>query len=233
MPAIQPSGQLLYSEIKSALGTSVNNMGSVRGLNQTLPASGQINFSNAQKLVKGVGFSTSFYTPVTNTIQGYWSDLGYSNTSFLTIAFQINISSTNPSFRSIVHITTGSDGMRRPGVWIVPSNTTLHVTSDTSAATNEGSSFDTPAVGLNTTTSVAIVYNGRNRKTYYNGVLQQDINFAGTPTNNGGSEGIYSANPGFGVYPTGGFTMNRLWFFPMPLTQAQVSLLHTTNKITA
>ena len=232
MPAIQPSGQLLYSEIKSALGTSVNNMGSVRGLNQTLPASGQINFSNAQKLVKGVGFSTSFYTPVTNTIQGYWSDLGYSNTSALTIAFQINISSTNASWRNVVHVTTGGGDMRRPSVWIIPNETRFHITSDTSAALNE---FDDPqaGIGLNTTTSVAIVYNGRNRKTYYNGVLQQDINFAGTPTNNGGSEGIYSANPGFGVYPTGGFTMNRLWFFPMPLTQAQVSLLHTTNKITA
>jgi hypothetical protein len=231
MPAIQPSGQLLYSEIKSALGTSVNNMGSIRGLNQTLPSSGQINFSNAQKLVKGVGFSTAFYAPVANTIQGYWSDLGYSNTSALTISFQINISATNGSWRSVVHVTTGGDGMRRPSVWIKPGETSFHITSDTSVATNEHA--DTPGIGLNTTTSVAIVYNGRNRKTYYNGVLQQDINFSGTPTNNSGSEGIYSANPSFGYNVTGGFTMNRLWFFPMPLTQAQVSLLHTTNKITA
>jgi len=209
----------------------VNNMGSVRGLNQTLPSSGQINFSNAQKLVKGVGFSTAFYTPVQNTIQGYWSDLGYSNTSALTISFQINISATNGGWRNVLHVTTGGDGMRRPSVWIFPNETRFHITSDTSAAPNEIG--DTPAIALNTTTSVAIVYNGQNRKTYYNGVLQQDINFTGTPTNNSGSEGIYSANPSFGYNATGGFTMNRLWFFPMPLTQAQVSLLHTTNKITA
>jgi hypothetical protein len=121
--------------------------------------------------------------------------------------------------------------MRRPSVWIHPNETRFHITSDTSVATNEIA--DTPAIGLNTTTSVAIVYNGQNRKTYYNGVLQNDITFSGTPTNNSGSEGIYSANPNFGWNMTGGFTMNRLWFFPMPLTQAQVSLLHTTNKITA
>lgn len=231
MPAIQPSGRILYSEIKSALGTSVNNMGSVRGLNQTLPASGQINFSNAQKLVKGVGFSTAFYTPVANTIQGYWSDLAYSNTSALTIAFQINISATNADWRSVVHVTTNDTSIRRPSVWIIPNETSFHITSDTSSAFNEFA--NTPAIGLNTTTSVAIVYNGRNRKTYYNGVLQHDITFSGTPTNNAGSEVIYSASPSLGYNVTGGFTMNRLWFFPMPLTQAQVSLLHTTNKITA
>lgn len=195
MPAIQPSGKILYSEIKSALGTSVNSIGSVRGLNQTLPSTGKITFSNAQKLVKGVGFSTAFYTPVVNTIQGNWSDLAFSNTSALTISFQINISATNGTWRNVVHVTTSDTGIRRP--------------------------------------SVAIVYNERNRKTYYNGVLQQDITFAGTPTNNSGSEIIYSATPNLGYNVTGGFTMNRLWFFPMPLTQAQVSLLHTTNKITA
>ena len=231
MPAIQPSGRILYSEIKSALGTSVNSIGSVRGLNQTLPASGKINFSNAQKLVKGVGFSTAFYTPVVNTIQGNWSDLAFSNTSALTISFQINISATYANWRGVVHVTTSDTNIRRPSVWIKPNETGFHITSDTSAAFNEYA--DTPAVGLNTTTSVAIVYNARNRKTYYNGVLQQDITFAGTPTNNSGSEIIYSANPNLGYNVTGGFTMNRLWFFPMPLTQAQVSLLHTTNKITA
>ena len=229
MPAIQPSGKILYSEIKSALGATTNNLGDYRGLNQTLPSSGKINFSNAQKLVKGVGFSTAFYTPVQNTIQGYWSDLAFSNTSALTISFQINISATNGNWRSVVHVTTGGNSTRRPSVWIMPDTTRLHITSDTSNAFNEHA--NTQAIGLNTTTTVTIVYNGQNRKTYYNGVLQQDINFAGTPTNNSGSEGISSANDNFGS--TGGFTMNRLWFFPMPLTQAQVSLLHTTNKITA
>ena len=63
----------------------------------------------------------------------------------------------------------------------------------------------------------------QNRKTYYNKVLNQDFNFIGTILNNAGTEGIYSASPHFNV--TGGFTMNRLWFYPYAMTASQVSAL--------
>jgi len=232
MPAIQPSGSISIAQIKSALGSANNDLGSYRGLNQTLPSSGPISMSDAQRLVKGVGFSTSAYTPTASNIQGYWSDTGITVTSSFSLSFWINITSTSPQFRNIVHVTTGGDSMRRPSVWILPSSTGLHITSDTSSALNEY--VDTGAIGLNTTVHVVIVFNGRNRKTYYNGVLQQDINFNGVPTNNVGTEAIFSANPGYsGAYATGGFTVNRLWFYPIPLTQSQITTLYNTNNITS
>lgn len=220
--SVMPSGPINFSDIKNALNSQNNSLLGFRGTNQTLPSSGSIGMSNAYRLVKGVGYNSNTYSPVYNTLIGTWSQTGITNLSSMTVSFIITISNTNPAWRSVFHVTTGSDdSTRRPAIWITPDTTRLHIKSSTNVNLNEGD--DTSPIPMNQETHVVIVYNGQNRKTYFNKVLNQDFNFAGTITNNSGTEGIYSASPHYST--TGGFTMRRLWFYPYPMTATQVNAL--------
>ena len=178
--------------------------------------------SNAYRIVKGVGYHSNAYSPVFNTQAGTWSQTGITNLSNMTVSFFITINNTNAIWRNVFQVTSGTDDfIRRPAVWITPNTTQLHIKSSTNVNNNEGD--DSGAIPINQETHVVIVYNGQNRKTYYNKVLNQDFNFTGVVTNNSGSEGIYSASPHYST--TGGFTMRCLWFYPYAMSFAQVSSL--------
>ena len=144
MSVILPSGEISLSQIKSSLNSTNNSLLGFRGMNQTLPSSGAISMSNAQRLVKGVGYSSNYYTPIYNTLYGTWNQTAITNLNNMTVSFFINITNTNGNWRNVFHVT--------PAIWITPNTTQLHIKSDTTHVNNEGD--DTGAIGLNTTTHV-------------------------------------------------------------------------------
>lgn len=226
MPATQPSGTISFSQIKSALGLTANNLGAYLGQNQTLPSAGSISFSQAQKIVKGVSFSLTPYAPITNTVQGNWSDTGITNNSVLTLTFWISIGATNSSWRSVVHVTTSIDAYRRPSVWITPNATSLQVTNDTTYATNEAlTTVDVNNYGI-APTHVAIVHSNTNRKVYFNGVLKSNVNMVGTALNNTGTVYVYSGSP-YNV--STGCSVSLMKFWPISMTQVQVSAAYSAE----
>ena len=225
MPAIQPSGSVSLSSLNSALGrTASSSVNGLRGANQTLPASGSLSFSQARKILYGVGFINSWITPTANTSQGLWSDTGYSDTSKMTISYWLYISSTNGNWRNVFHFTPSQDGWRRPAAFIAPSSYYLHICMDTSVVGNENT--NTTSLTQNAKTHVVHVYNGNNMKTYFNGSLNAELNMSGTPSANDSTVNIFIVN---NWYSTGGFQINKFFVYPYSMSAAQVTTLYNNQ----
>jgi hypothetical protein len=111
--------------------------------------------------------------PFNNRI-GKWSDLGIRDNTYMTISFYINITSTSPYWRNIIHISNDdvdccNPGNRLPGIWIVPNCTGLHIRFSTPDSGNFGID-NSQAIPMNTSTYVSIVFGKGSMMTlYYNG----------------------------------------------------------------
>lgn len=232
MPVIEPNARVALSHFVSFLGmTGMVSFGRLRGNHAMIPAAGQVQLSaHGKRIVGGMGILNQWYTPVLNTVLATWSETKIPNTytSRMSISFWILISGTNASWRNVFHVSPDTDGWRRHSLFINPSTTGMHLCTDTSNRTNEYTNL--PTLTANAKTHVVITLNGRERKTYYNAVLQDTTTLDGDPLANDATVQIFSAGSNSG-YATGGFQIHKLWFYPITMTQAHITSQYNIESL--
>lgn len=231
MPVIEPGARVAISQFVSLLGlTGIVSFGRLRGNHAMIPGvGGQIRLSeHGKRIVGGVGILNQWYTPVLNTALATWSETRFpsSYTSRMSISFWILITGTNAAWRNVFHVSPDTDSWRRHSLFINPSTTGMHICTDTTNRLNEFTNV--PTLTTNAKTHVVFTWNGRERKTYYNAVLQNTTILDGDPLANDATVQIFSASS-FTGYATGGFQIHKLWFYPITMTQAHITSVYNTE----
>lgn len=218
-----PTTTITINNVATTLGIVTKSMNGFRGFGGSVPsgATATISMSQCQKIQHGVGFYNSWIVPTTVVNQGTWADTSITNNSSFTYAVWVaSISLEN--WRNILNInTTTSDGGRRPSLWIYDNDTGFHVRHSTSAVYNEGLSQTNGRMAMNGSAyHVVVTQNGTNMSVYVNGVISDSVTLGSAPVNAVPTDIV--ASPGAGVAGTRLFGLNKLWFFPYPMTAAQV-----------
>jgi hypothetical protein len=226
-----PSTTISINNVATTLGVTTKSIGSLRGFGGSVPsgATDAISMSQCQKIQHGVGFYNSWFVPISVIEQGTWADTSITNNSSFTYAIWVASISLEP-WRNLLNInTTAADGGRRPSLWIYANSTGFHVRHDTSAANNAGVDQTTTTgrmVMNGSAYHVVVTQNGTNMRVYVNGNLSDNITLSSAPVN--ANPGDIVASPGAGITGTGNYALNKLWFFPYPMTADQVSTYYSS-----
>jgi hypothetical protein len=128
-----------------------------------------------------------------------------------------------------VAAATYADFPRRPSVYIVAGASTYHIKIDTTAGDSIGPDNSTTQIVHNSQIyHFLITYNSTTLKVYANGTLTQTYTLSGTPLQATPGYRVWSPDPTW-VYTNG--SLNYLWFFPYPMTDAQVSSYYLKTAI--
>jgi hypothetical protein len=224
MPSILPStsATITVGNVANALGNATKNMGGFRGFGGSIPTgTAPISMSQCQKIQSGVGYYNTWQTP--NGVasnRGSWDDASITNHASMTCSVWFKSTVLTANWRNMYHVAPASytDVYRRPSVYIRAGASDFHIRHDTTTGLNQGIDSTATFSHNGTRYHLLITYNGTSLKVYLNGALTQTVTQAGTPTPGPGYS-VYSPDSSF-PYTSG--TLNYLWFFPYPMTDAQV-----------
>lgn len=230
MAPIIPSttATITVGNVGTTLGNATKNMGGFRGFGGSVPSSGAIFMSQCQKIQYGVGYYNSWFTPTSSVNQGTYDSTGIQNNGYITYSVWLKATSLNGNWRNLYHVTDGGgDGSRKPATWIFAGDTGFHVKQDTTGTGNDGITQTTSRISMNGLAyHLIVVSNGSNQRAYLNGVLSDSFTFNGVPTTPPGTAIVYSPDPNYST--NGDYSLNYLWFFPYPMTDAQVSTYYNS-----
>lgn len=231
MPPITPSttATITVGNVGTTLGNATKNMGGFRGFGGSVPSSGPISMSQCQKIQKGVGFHDNWFRANAGSYHGRWVNTSITNNGSFTVVVWVSASAINTNWRNMYHITTESpsDGVRRPATWIVANSTGFHVKHDSASGGNQGVNQTTTRMVFNSTAyMVTAVYNSLQQSVYINGTLSDTFTSPGTFTNSLTTDLVLGPDTYYAT--TGDFSLKNLWFFPYPMTAAQVSAYYNS-----
>lgn len=227
-PIIPPTNLTIkVGDVGTTLGLSTKNIGGFRGFGGSVPASGAISMSQCQIIQYGVGYYNTWRVPSAGVNQGTWGSTSITNKGSMTCIIWLASNSAD-YWRNLYHVTTAAptDSVRRPATWIYSYDTGFHCKMD-STTLNDGIDQTTSRIVHNGSVyMLAITYNSTIQTAYLNSSAGQVFTLAGAPNNGLSTDIVYSPDT---YYPTtGNFALNRLWFFPYPMTATQVSNYYTS-----
>jgi len=99
-------------------------------------------------------------SPVTHLMKGRNAGTVTIAKGDYTIEFDITVQSVLAPWTNILHVSTGTDGSRAPGIWLYPNDTKLHVRIGDTTNTNWG--LDTDSLPIGQKVHVKLVTQGSN-----------------------------------------------------------------------
>ncbi len=223
---------ITVGNVGTTLGNATKNMGGFRGFGGSVPSSGALSMSQCQKIQKGVGYYNTQQTP--NGVasnRGAWNGTSITNNASMTCSVWLKSTALSGNWRNMFHVSaaTYSDASRRPSIYIRAGASDFHIKVDTTAAGSEGPDASTTQISHNGLAyHFLITYNGTTLKVYSNGSLTQTVTLSGTPLSATGFN-VWSPDSNW-AYTNG--SLNYLWFFPYPMSDAQVSTYYSSLQPT-
>lgn len=211
---------ITVGNVGTTLGNATKNMGGFRGFGGSVPASGALSMSQCQKIQYGVGYYNSWQvTPSGSTNWGSWSATSIATNTSMTCSVWFASTATYSAWRNIFHVAASGapDFPRYPSFYLEAGGTRILQDCTT------GGSYYTSAINhTGQTYHLLITYNGSTVSTYLNGSLAQ----TNTLTCAIGGTDVYGPDTTYPNFANG--SLNYLWFFPYPMTAAQVSTYYNS-----
>lgn len=221
---------ITVGNVGTTLGNATKNMGGFRGFGGSVPASGAISMSQCQKIQYGVGYYNSWQVNPAGTNRGSWSSTSITNNSSITCSIWFKSGALFGNWRNLFHsgVNPFADFPRNPSFYIQAGGSQILWTSNWASGENSGyySSISHNGIAYN----LIAVFNGTSLTMYLNGgsAVTVAIN---TPNNAPDTNVVWSPDT---LYPmnTSSTSLNYLWFFPYPMTAAQVSTYYNSLQPT-
>jgi hypothetical protein len=163
---------------------------------------------------------------------GNWSTTNITNSATMSIAFWINISTTNTNWRNIFHVSNQNidccdSGNRLPAMWICPGNTQLYVRHSTSTNGDDGPGCSSYQVPLNTNVFITVVFNSTTMVLYANAISQQTYTYSSPLISADSTASFYMADP---WYSYGGFQIKNFTFYNSVFSSSDVINLYNEES---
>jgi hypothetical protein len=176
--------------------------------------------------------SDLWITPTQNTLIGDWSTTNIKNSTIMTISFWLNITSLNPSWRNIFHVSGSNNditniGDRTPAVWIEPNITNIHIRNDSTTTTNLGIFGSTFTPILNTPIFVTIIYNTTILSLYINDNLSDTFTYSPGMQEASSDAQFYISDP---WYPSTGYQIKDFSLYDSALSTNDVKMIYMEAK---
>ena len=221
---------ITVGNVGTTLGNATKNMGGFRGFGGSVPSSGALSMSQCQKIQNGVGYYNSWQVNPAGTNRGSWSSTSITNNSSITCSIWFKSGALFGNWRNLFHsgVNPFADFPRNPSFYIQAGGSQILWTSNWASGENSGyySSISHNGIGYN----LIAVFNGTSLTMYLNGgsAVTVAIN---TPNNAPNTNVVWSPDT---LYPmnTSSTSLNYLWFFPYPMTAAQVSTYYNSLQPT-
>ena len=170
----------------------------------------------------------TYYTLLQSSLIGNWSTTNIKNSATMSIAFWINISTTNTNWRNIFHVSNQNvdccnSGNRIPAMWICPNNTQVYIRHSTSSNGDDGPGCSSYQIPLNTSVFLTIVFNSTTMTFYANAISEQTYTYSAPLISADSTASFYMADPWYGF---GGFQIKNFTLYNDVFNSTEVSTLY-------
>ena len=175
-----------------------------------------------------------WYKPSVNNLIGNWNITKVKSSNNMTILFWINITSLNPDWINIFHVTNDNNnintsGSRVPGIWIYPNSTTLQICNDTKERFN--SYFSSTGIQLNTPALITITWNNQTITSYVNGIAQATVSYPSPLILAQPSAKFYMKDKWYNNSIIKNFEIKNFSLFNHPLSQPDISTIYVDQNL--
>lgn len=171
-----------------------------------------------------------WYTIVQNNFVSKWGNIGINSSLNMTITFLLNLTTINPQWRNIFHLSNQNNdccniGNRVPALWIWPSQNAFYLENDTVVqADRNTSAYNIP---MNTPSFITLTFNGLNVSIYINGVLQTTNVYDQQLMQANNDAYFYIGDPWY--IADGGISIKNFTIYNSVMSQQQITNMYQSN----
>jgi hypothetical protein len=182
--------------------------------------------SQCQKIQYGVGYINTWQVNPGGTNRGSWSSTSITNNSSITCSIWFASSALVGNWRNLFHVGVNpfADFPRNPSFYIQAGGSQILWTSNWASGENAG--YYSTIAHNSTRYNLIAVFNGTSLTMYLNGGSGVTVAI-NTPNNAPSTHVVWSPDT---LYPGVSVSLNYLWFFPYPMTAAQVSSYYSATS---